>query len=566
MTSGLTAWLAEPSRDHGIHFSDGDVWSFRPYSRIASDAALAAELLRAEGVVPGDVVCVIVAQGSVFAAGFMGVLAAGAVPCVIAPPGVFQGLDAYLTHVASLLCSARPRAVLIDAGDEQTVRAAIDAAALDVECLEMPPPAERDVSLSPAFRAPDDVTLVQFTSGSSGNPRAIALTRSNVEENVGTIRRWLGMSKDDVTCSWLPVYHDMGLLGCLLTPIVNGSDAWIMRPEEFVRRPLKWLECLGRYGAGLTAAPSFGYGYVAKHVKPEQLEGFDFAHCRASIVGAERIDARGLAAFTSLLAPRGFRAEAIVPAYGLAEATLTVTGSALTEMPFAVRLDWTHMSFGAPVRILERAELRGFAGAGPGWLVASGTPHIGTSVVIDDGDGRPLGEGCLGEIVVRGPSVGRVYAGDGSESSTRFDGRALHTGDAGFLLDENLFVVGRMGDRIKVRGRHLYAEELEDALVALARVPRGRGVVVPGPDEDRVRSIVALVEAAPADWVEQARTVLRRAVGSGTDVEVRCVAPGTIPRTSSGKPRRRVLWRRLVEEARDLPPDAVGVADHADPS
>lgn len=533
---------------------------------MASDTALVAEFLRAEGIGPGDVVCVVLAQSSVFVAGFMGVLAAGAIPCVVAPPGVFQGRDTYRTHVASLLRSAGPRAVLTDDSDEQTVRAAIDTAGLDVRCLEIPPPVEHDVSLSPPTRAPDDVTLVQFTSGSSGNPRAIALTRRNVEENVETIRRWLGMSSEDVTCSWLPVYHDMGLLGCLLTPIVNGSDAWIMRPEEFVRRPLKWLECLGRYGAGLTAAPSFGYGYVAKHVKPEQLEGFDFAHCRASIVGAERIDARGLAAFTSLLAPRGFRAEAIVPAYGLAEATLTVTGSALTEMPFAVRLDWREMSFGAPIRILERAELHDFSDAGAGWLVASGRPHAGTSVEIEDDDAQRLGEGYLGEIVVRGPSVGRAYSRDASESSTRFAGRALHTGDAGFLLDENLFVVGRMGDRINVRGRHVYAEDLEDTLVAVAGVPRGRGVVVPGPDEDRANTIVALVEAAPADWVERARTVLRRAAGAGTHVEVRCVAPGTIPRTSSGKPRRRVLWRQLVEEARGVPTDAVAVAGPSDAS
>jgi acyl-CoA synthetase (AMP-forming)/AMP-acid ligase II len=322
-----------------------------------------------------------------------------------------------------------------------------------------------------------------------------------------------------------------------------------MRPEQFIREPLRWIECFGRLGATLTAAPTFGYAYAAKRLRPEQLDGMSFERWRACIVGAERVDPVALAAFTALLEPHGFRAAALLPAYGLAEATLSVSGLSLDEVPQAIKPDWDTMTFGMPVRVAASARVGDpTIDDGAGWLVSCGTPHMGTSIEIIGEDRRALPPGCLGEIVVRGPSVARGYIRAGSGETT-FSRSGVRTGDAGLIMDGSLYVVGRMGDRIKVRGRHRYAEEIESVLTAIPGVPTGRCVVVPGVDRTDRLSLVAIVEASPGDWIARVEAALHREVGGDSLIEVRCVEPGSIPRTSSGKPRRRMLWRQLLDEA-----------------
>lgn len=547
MAASLTGWLENPSTDRGIHFAGDDSWTFYSYAEIASCAVHRAFQLR--DVEAGDVVCLILGTGVRFVETFIGVLVAGAVPCVIAPPTALEA-KTYESHAARLLRSARPKLVCTDAVEGPVVRAAIHRSGLDVRCLLVDDVPDNSASPPPfPSRKGDAPMLLQFTSGSTGAPREVALSRDNVEANLDTIRRWLQMTPDDVTCSWLPVYHDMGLLGCLLTPIVTQTDTWIMRPEQFVRDPLRWLECFGARGATLTAMPSFGYGYVAKRVREHQLEGMAFDHWRACIVGAERIDPVALGSFWTLLRGHGFRRTSFLPAYGLAEATLTVTGSRLSEAPLAVRPEWATVTFGESVRVLERALVGDDAvGDGDGWIVASGRPHPGTSVGVVDEDGRPLPSGCFGEIAVEGPSVAAARDDD-PDGSTRSEGPGFRTGDAGFVLDGHLFVAGRMGDRLKVRGRHLYAEDLESRLAAVPGIPSGRCVVVPGLSRAQEHSLLVLVEATPGAWIEPAIVALRRAAGENTDVDVRCVPRGTIPRTSSGKPRRRALWRRLAADA-----------------
>jgi acyl-CoA synthetase (AMP-forming)/AMP-acid ligase II len=554
VATSLTGWLENPSTDRGIRFASDEGWTFHTYAEIASGAGRRAQVLR-EHVSAEDVVCLLMGTGPAFVETFVGALAVGAVPCVIPPPTALESMSTYEAHAARLLRSARPQLVCTDAVEGTVVRAVIERSNLAVRCLlaeEIP----RDPAAPPALPSPggDDPVLLQFTSGSTRTPRGIAVSRGNLEANLHTIRQWLRLTRDDTTCSWLPVYHDMGLLGCLLTPIVTQTDTCIMRPEQFVRDPLRWLECFGARGATLTAMPSFGYGYVAKRVTEHELEGMTFDHWRACIVGAERIDPVALGSFWTLLRGHGFRRTSFLPAYGLAEATLTVTGAGLSEAPFAVRPAWATMAFGETVQVLERALVGDDAvGDGDGWIVASGRPHPGTFVGVVDEDGRPLAPGCFGEIAVEGPSVAAA-AGSDPDGSKLLSRRRLQTGDAGFVLDGHLFVVGRMGDRIKVRGRHLYAEDLESRLAAVPGVPRGRCVVVPGVAGGQEHSLLVLVEAHRGPWVEPAIVALRRAAGENTNVDVRCVPRGTIPRTSSGKPRRRALWRRLAAEA--APADA----------
>jgi acyl-CoA synthetase (AMP-forming)/AMP-acid ligase II len=326
----------------------------------------------------------------------------------------------------------------------------------------------------------------------------------------------------------------MGLIGCLVTPVVNRSDLWLLRPEHFVHRPLRYLRCFGADGARLTAMPSFGLGFTASRVDSAMLEGLDFADWRAIIVGAERLDVRTLDRFQRLLEPFGLRRTSLLPSYGLAEATLAVTGLPLEE-------EWTHYALvhesatGAPQRNTRRRSLD---------VVGCGRPLGDVAVTIVDGQGRAVPEGAVGEIVVTGTSVAAGYVDDGpSPSLTAFAERGLETGDAGLLLDGQLFVLGRLGDSLKIRGRTVFAEDLEAALVAEGVAPN-RIVTLLGVSEAGV-TVVALFEEAQTDWLRIAESTLRGRV-DGAAIVVLDGPRGTISRTSSHKPRRRELWEAFL--------------------
>jgi acyl-CoA synthetase (AMP-forming)/AMP-acid ligase II len=366
------------------------------------------------------------------------------------------------------------------------------------------------------------------------------------------IRTWLGMRPEDQTASWLPLYHDMGLIGCLLTPLVNQSDVWVFRPEQFILTPLRWLECLGARGVQLTVSPSFGFAYVAKHAPPERLEGLDFSAWRVAICGAERLDPEALRRFAGLLAPYGFRPETFLPAYGLAEATLAVTGVGVDAVPRAVRPRWDTVQLGEPVVVEAEAALTDAEaiGDGSGWLVGCGEPLLDAEVEVVGDDGVALGDDHVGEIVVRSPAVARGYQGGDDVGTSAFGAAGLRTGDAGFLHGGELYVIGRIGDALKVRGRAIFSEDLEARVCAEAGLAKGRVVVLAGLIEG-VESLCALVEDPPGDWVGAVASLLERELGPEGDVRVMAGPRGTIQRTSSGKPRRRVLWRELLAGSLD---------------
>jgi acyl-CoA synthetase (AMP-forming)/AMP-acid ligase II len=273
----------------------------------------------------------------------------------------------------------------------------------------------------------------------------------------------------------------------------------------------------------------------------------DFSRWRVAAVGAERVDPAALERFARLVAPHGFRREAFLPGYGLAEATLALTGSSLGKLPLLVAVDRASLRFGDPVRVLERGSLDPAGDRGPGeWLVGCGRPLPGVRLWIVDATGAPLGEGRLGEIVAAGPWVARGYQGAQAGGPSRFAEGRLCTGDAGFLLDGELFVLGRMGDSTKVRGRSLYAEDVEASLAAIPGVPAGRVVVVFGRFEG-LDTVAAVVERERGAWVEAAARRLRSQTGRSARVLILEVPRYAIPRTSSGKPRRRLLGQELME-------------------
>ncbi|MCT9933159.1 AMP-binding protein [Planotetraspora sp. A-T 1434] len=522
----LLGWISDPDPSHGIRFADpGGGWDLWPYPRLAALARSVAAALRERSVGPGDVVSIVQHSGPHFVGTLFGAMLAGATPSPIAPPQAFGDRAAYQAHLTGLLATAKPALLVTDlAVAESLAGQAGTIPLLPVEKMTASSPGEP--SFEPAM---GELALLQFTSGSSGPAGAVEIPYSALAANVASIRAWLRMTPDDATASWLPVHHDMGLIGCLITPIVNGSDLWLMRPEDFVRDPARYLRCFGESGAVLTSMPNFGLGYVARRVTPEKLRGMDFSALRTVIVGAERVDDAALERFCALLGPYGLDRRALQPAYGLAEATLAVTGLDPDEEWTTLRVRPRSLRVGGRIERdgteLEGADLQPITGCG--------RPLPGVQVTIEDDDGRALGEDEVGEIVVRGPNVARGHE----------DG--LRTADAGFVHDGQLYVIGRLGDSLKLRGRALFAEDLELAL-SQAGVPPLRMAALLG-HRSGVPTVAVVFEQARAEWLAAAGPLLRRRA-EGAEVVFFDAPRGSIARTSSGKPKRRRLWRDFAED------------------
>ncbi len=345
--------------------------------------------------------------------------------------------------------------------------------------------------------------------------------------------------------SWLPLHHDMGLIGCFVAPVVSGCDLWLMTPEQFVHRPLAYLRCFGERGARLTAMPTFALDHITRRVRPDQLSGLDFSQWRAMIVGSEQVRAGSFERVHRLLAPFGFERRAILPAYGLAEATLAVTGLPLDEVWRTCPVETAELALGRPVTANQDGR------SVP--VVGCGHPLVGTQVRIVGRSGAPLPAGVVGEIEVRGASVATGYTRIDGTAATRLVDGVLRTGDAGFVLDGQLFVLGRLGDALKVRGRTVFAEDVEERLGTL--VPEHVPVAVAlGVHGGQPTAVVLVAWAGPPgsdddrDRVVDRLTRTARRLTDADRVLVHVVPRSAIPRTTSGKIRRRAVWRSFVED------------------
>jgi fatty-acyl-CoA synthase len=542
MTSALLDWLRVPRRGHGLRFAtDSGGWSGHDYPSLAAAIRALAARLQGSGLAQQSVSCLVLPTGPDFVTGLFATWLAGGTACPIAPPAPFLEDAAYVDHLASIITAARPVQVLTSPESQPYVVRALDQADLAIPVLSSGDDLPEAGDCAPV--GPAEVALLQFTSGSSGRPRGVEVTAVGLAANIEAIIDWLGMGPADGTASWLPLYHDMGLIGCLLTPILNQSTAWLMRPDQFVRDPVRWLECLGDGRASCTASPPFGYAYAAKRASPDRLAGLDFSRWKAAIVGAEPLDPRVLQRFGDLVGPLGFRG--FLPAYGLAEAVLLVTGHRRGDAIRIVCPDWSQLTFGGRALLQGDATLTDIPSADAhGWLVSCGRPWPGTTVRILGAAGTPLPDGHLGEIAVLGRSIANGYRGGDSVRSSRFEDGELRTGDAGFLLGEELFVVGRIGDSLKIRGRTVYVEDLDVKVGTATGLGPNRAVVVSSASQGRP-GVALIAEAPPGPWVSAALEVLRHEIGSEPSIQVITGRRGLITRGFSGKPRRRYMWQQL---------------------
>jgi acyl-CoA synthetase (AMP-forming)/AMP-acid ligase II len=539
----LNRWLTSPRPDHGLHIAAGPgKWSYYPYPEIAAEALRTAQRIVDAGVRPGSVIVLAVGDPLQFATAFFGVLAAGCTPSPLATPSTFGGGERYREHAAGIIGLSGCTAVVFDDLLARYAREASERVGSGAVLISSRGAGSRAEAMAP--RPLPDLALLQYTSGSSGAPKGVRVSVGNLVATIAAQRDWLALTPDDVFAQWLPLYHDMGLI-TMVHNVVLQNSLYLMPPQDFLRDPMCWLRLLGQGLATATSAPSFGYAYAARRVRPEQLEGLDFSRWRFAILGAERIDPAGVGRFGRLLAPFGFDPAALVAAYGMAEATLAVTGAAPGTGTVIRAVDSPAMIEGTPVKFGDTGVLGVDLPTSGTWLTGCGTAVAGMSVDVIDEHGAELADGYLGQIRIRGTSVAQGYQGDVAPG--RFTGDGFETGDAGIVVDGNLFVVGRIGDSLKIRGAAVHAEDLELEIAAELGVSPNRVVVLLGTADVVDLAVVILACGGREVDPSPIATLVRARTAESVALAIVRGAPGVIERTSSGKPRRRVLWRSVLE-------------------
>lgn len=514
----------------------------RSWRALYHDAMHVASGLIALGVAPGDAVLLALPTSFELVTAFFAIQMAGAVPVPAYPPAVLERAEQALERLGFIARRSGAKRCVTNRA-LQVLLGGLQLGAVH-ELVTVEALAERAPGKRPRPRlAGSQPAFIQYTSGSTGAPKGVLLSHANVVANIHAIGQAIRLARRDVVLSWLPLYHDMGLIGGLLTPIYWRLPLVLMSPLAFLDRPTRWLEAITRYRATLSPAPNFAYALAARRVTDEERGRLDLSAWRVALNGAEPVNAQTLRDFERAFGPCGFRREAMLPVYGLAEASLAVAFPEVGTEPRSLTVERAALASG-----------RAVPADGPGamTLVAVGGAIPGHEVFVVDAEGAPVAEREVGHIVVRGPSVMQGYFRAPDATAKVLKDGALWTGDLGFLDGDALFVTGRAKDLIIVRGRNYYAEDLERVAT---RVPGARpgGVVAFGVyDEAQARDLVVIAcetkltdEAARIALVERLAASVSEHSGLPID-EVVLLRPGAIPKTSSGKPQRSLTRTRYL--------------------
>lgn len=536
----VTDVLAGYANDHGPaheYLQANGEWSTVSRHDLLRRVRSAAHGWRAAGLSPGDRVALEATDPEIFIPAFLGALWTGVVPVPLPPPPPAARRVEWDAYVAALEYAAQPRAIALRDSTEPP-SAGRHSIVLDDVVTATP-----DES-APHRPAPDATAYIQFSSGSTGIPRGIPARVASVLANGMAIMRD-GLRSDPATdrgLSWLPLHHDMGLVGFVLSPLLVGVPVSFVPTRSFVRDPAVWLRAMSERRATISFAPNFAFALSTRRTSAEEVAALDLKHVRVLGCGAEPINHAVLQRFLDTFAPAGLEPEALAPCYGLAEATLAVTLSPPNRRYLVDHVQTAALSSGRAIAAdSEQADT----------LVGCGPPLPAHEVVIRDTAGTTLADRVVGEIWVRGPSVAHAYVGAAPETSTTFaTDDWLRTGDLGYLADGELFVTGRVKDLLILNGRNIDPQRVEWLAESVPGVRAG-GVVActrPGPHSEE---LVVVAESRTADDPGLGLGV-HEAVAAALGIPVHdvvVVPPGTVPKTTSGKPRRQETRRRYLEGA-----------------
>ena len=521
------------------------------YGALAEGARRIAVGLLHSGLRPRASVAIMLPTGLDYFETFFGVLLAGGVPVPIYPPARLSQIEDHFRRHAGILASAQA-ALMVTVPEAKalahllTVQVEGFKSVLTPAELRAAGTAGPHIALPPS--RPDDLAFIQYTSGSTGNPKGVMLTHANLLASVHAMGVVARADSRDVFVSWLPLYHDMGLIGAWFTGLVIGFPLVVMSPLAFLARPERWLWAIHRYRGTLSGAPNFAYELCLRKIDDADIQGLDLSSWRYAFNGAEPVSARTIEAFTARFARHGLRRASLVPVYGLAEASLALT---LPAPGRGLRIDRIRRDLFTRSARAEPAD----AAAGDGdvlRMVACGHVIPGHEMRVVDAAGRPLPERHEGQLQFKGPAATSGYLRRPDETAHLFDGAWLNTGDLAYIATGELYVTGRTKDLIIRGGRNLYPYELEDAVGRIAGMRRGCVAVFASPDPaSGSERLIVLAETNAADAATRAQ--LTGAInGVAIDVlgmppdDIVLAAPHTVLKTSSGK-IRRLACRELYE-------------------
>jgi fatty-acyl-CoA synthase len=490
----------------------------------------------AAGLGRGDRVALVVPEGDHFIPAFLGALWGGLIPVPLYPPVSLGKLDAFMDALVGILNVAKPRVLVTTERVAKVLWSAVGRIPSIEKVLTSEELAKDAGTFPPAAKVRDDqVAFLQFTSGSTALPKGVMVTHGSLAANCGAIVEdgLRAEAAKDVAVSWLPLYHDMGLIGFVIAPVCFRIPAVFIATMSFIKNATIWLETLHKYRGTLTFAPNFAYALVTKRARPEQIARWDLSRIRAFGCGAEPINPETMRAFVAAMAPAGVKPETLLPCYGMAEATLAISFVPVDEPLQTDRIDLDRY---------HREHKATPVSNGGGYLevVNCGRTFPGHELSIQDEDGRILSDRHVGEVCFRGPSVTAGYWESPEATNAAFRGGWLRTGDLGYLVGDRVFISGRIKDILIVNGRNYYPQRIEWLVDEIPGVRKGSSVVFTRPGSASEEIVVALESRTADPAALKAQIVSRVSEEFQLAVsDVALVAPGALPKTSSGKLQRR---------------------------
>ena len=547
-----------PDRPHiRLYSDDRDTDDVITYRALWNEAELVAAGLQHFGLAPGESVLIMLPTGREYFFAFFGVLLAGGIPVPVYPPGRLKQIEEHLLRHSAIAnnCLAR---IMVTVKEAKRFARFMHTRAVNLRhVVTMPDLLQAGAGALPAFRKPmltgDSIAFLQYTSGSTGMPKGVVLTHANLLANIRAMAKMLDVTSEDVFVSWLPLYHDMGLIGAWLGSLHFACHLIIMAPLAFIAKPQRWLWAIHKYGGTLSAAPNFAYELCLRRIDDREIEGLDLGSWRIACNGAETVNPVTTRQFIERFSRYGFKAESMLPVYGLAESSV---GLAFPKPGSGATIDRikrdTFMETGRAVPVAESAA---------GWLefVCCGEPLPGHQIRIVDATDRELPERMEGSLQFTGPSTTTGYFKSPEKTRELFHGEWLDSGDKAYMAAGSVYITGRSKDIIIRAGRNIYPVEMEEAIGKVEGIRDGNVAVFGSKSsENSTERLVVLAETRKKEGpaLEQLRvainTIVTDLIGSPPD-EVVLAPPNTVLKTSSGKIRRNasrdIYERGLVGKA-----------------
>jgi 1-acyl-sn-glycerol-3-phosphate acyltransferase len=531
-----------PDRPHIRLYSDQDDDKIITYLDLWSGAELVASGLQHFGLEPGGSVFIMLPTGREYFFTFFGVLLAGGIPVPVYPPGRIKQIEEHLLRHSAIAnnCLAR---IMVTVEDAKQFARLMHIQVVNLRHVVTVPELLRiGTEALPGFRKPvltsENIAFLQYTSGSTGMPKGVVLSHANLLANIRAMAMAIGVTSEDVFVSWLPLYHDMGLIGAWLGSLHFACQLIIMSPLSFIARPQRWLWAIHKYGGTLSAAPNFAYELCLRRLEDKDIEGLDLSSWRIAFNGAESVNPSTVREFVRRFTRYGFRPGSMMPVYGLAESTV---GLAFPKPGSGVRIDRIRrenfMDTGEAIPA-EESDSKALE------FVSCGEPLPGHQIRIVDPADRELPEREEGSLQFTGPSTTTGYFKNPEKTRELFHGEWLNSGDKAYIAEGSVFITGRSKDIIIRAGRNIYPVELEEAIGKIKGVREGNVAVFGSKSpESGTERVIVLAETRKKDEQDLAdirasiNTIVSDLVGSPPD-EIMLAPPNTVLKTSSGKIRR----------------------------